>query len=267
MGTDDHARQGPRGCWGGTNPRARICKGKPTSAGPTALTQALPARGGGRGGHGSGSFLWAHEVWPRNLARAPRRMLSSRVRRGGGLGGRPELSVDTKGSLSTSGQAQASAGSTPCDGLLGNVFASGLSEGSRAEKQIIYQNNSNTCPLLTAPPRALKPALPRGFLCGSCARSLPARRQLLPTRQHQLHGLPGLQSAFLLTRPRAAHPRSCFHSCHRLSTHSLSPERLHGEHRTRPSVQRCPLSACTSSLPCALVPGGHTGQSRRGSNF
>lgn len=67
---------------GGTNLSARICKGRPTSAGPTALTQALPAQVG----HGSGSFLWAHQLCLRNLALAPQRMLSSRVRRrAGGL--------------------------------------------------------------------------------------------------------------------------------------------------------------------------------------
>lgn len=48
-----------------------------------------------------------------------------RMRVGSGLGHWPKLSVDTKGSLFTSGQAQASAGSTPSHWLLGNQFAFG----------------------------------------------------------------------------------------------------------------------------------------------
>lgn len=199
-------------------------------------------------------------------------MLSSESGGGGGLGGRPELSVDTKGSLSTSGQA--SAGSTPCDWLLGNVSASGLSEGSRAEETNYFSEQLKDLPTpngaITGPQNR---ALPHGFLCGSCARSLPARRQLPPTRQHHLHGLPrslSSQSSFRPTRPRAASPEVLL-SLVPLSVHlPLSPERPHGEHRTRPGVQRCPLPcspACASSSLCALVPGGHTDQSKRRSNF
>lgn len=49
----------------------------------------------------------------------------SRVRAESGCRGQPKLSVGTKGSLSASGQAQASAGSTPSDWLLRNLFAFG----------------------------------------------------------------------------------------------------------------------------------------------
>lgn len=54
-------------------------------------------------------------------ARAP----GSRMRAESRHRGQPKLSMGTKASLSTPGQAQASAGSTPSDWLLCSLFAFG----------------------------------------------------------------------------------------------------------------------------------------------
>lgn len=54
---------------------------------------------------------------------------------GSGLADWPTLSIDTKRSLFTSGQAQASAGSTPSGWLLGNQFALGARVRAPVERK------------------------------------------------------------------------------------------------------------------------------------
>lgn len=163
--------------------------------------------------------------------------------------------MDTKGSLSTSGQAQASVGSTPCDWLLGNVFASGLSEGSRAEETHHLSEQLKRLPTpngaITGPPNPHCPA-------ASCVDPGP---EASPPGGNS-HPLSNTISTVSPGRRAARAPPSP------PGPGSFTQVLLSLVSQTR--VQRCPLPcspACASSSLCVLVSGGHTGQSRRGSNF